>query len=97
MQTKKYVLLEEGYDKDVSEHQIELVLPMQAEVLHVGYQQGQGLCMWVLLNQDQPIEERRFFKIYDNDGIGFELTTHDYVGTACHGMIPEFWHVFELV
>ena len=62
--------------------------------MHVDYQVGGGLCLWVLCGIGQAGEPRTFM-VYQNEiEVGPE---EGYVGTASHGMLPESWHVFEIV
>ena len=69
----------------------ELMLPTEARVLSVGVQDERP-CMWVLVEAENLLEERRFVIV----GTGHPApkpTTSEHIGTFQQS--PFVWHLFE--
>ena len=64
-------------------------MPYGAHVLHVG-NQGGVLCLWVLVDPDQPERAREF--LICGTGHPVPSGTHPYLGSAI--VSPFVWHVF---
>lgn len=78
------------YEIPVSSN-VEVVMPRGAKVLKVDNQRGQ-ICLWALVNTDQPPEKRYLTVV----GTGREihlLSTLTYIDTVV--VEPFVWHVFE--
>jgi hypothetical protein len=84
----KYVLAHHG--------NLATQMPKGAKVLHVGVQY-QNLCLWALVDIEQPVE-RRWFSVYGTgEALGKQSNSQNYIGTAemMVGMTSTIWHVFE--
>ena len=69
----------------------EVLLPMHAQPLHVGYQRN-ALCVWVLVHPENPVV---LFDVHIA-GTGYpvpdEWNPQEYVGTVVGEVLV--WHVF---
>jgi len=68
-------------------------MPKDAEVLHV-HRQGDDVCLWALIDYDNPRELRRFITV----GTGHSMPDepHKYIGTTHFGEGALVLHVFEI-
>lgn len=88
------------YILPVQDEVIELEMPQEAKILHVGTQQEQ-VCLWALVESEQEKEIRRFrihgtgHPLANNAGTGYN-TFDTYVGTTMMLDGRLVWHVFEL-
>lgn len=77
-------------------HTDTIVLPSDAELLHVGTQNEQEPNLWALVDTDKKLEERKFV-IY---GTGHPIDSTDnltYVGTFMLHKTTYVFHLFEKI
>jgi hypothetical protein len=69
-------------------------IPDGAKILHVA-QQGDHLCMWALVDPEQP-KVKRYFSVY---GTGFDMPDDpgEFIGTALMNGGSLVFHIFEEV
>lgn len=71
---------------------IELLIPIGAEILHVGSQGAEGQ-MWVRVNPENPKVLRTFALV----GTGHDLPDHTKAYVGSFQTPPYVWHLFEIV
>ena len=79
----------------VTDDIFELLMPKNAELLHVGMTESMAeIWLWALVDPDADKEPRQF-KIY---GTGHPIRPNHgtYVGTAYESGKPLVWHLFEV-
>lgn len=81
------------YKFTISESQIAdevwIGMPQFAKVIHVAEQRGM-ICLWALVNREEPAEPRKFLIRGTGQEVEADLR---YVGTA--HVNPFVWHIFE--
>jgi hypothetical protein len=75
------------------EDRFEIELPQHAKVLTVHEQRGQPK-IWVMADQEQPKERRRFYLIGSDKEINFDPESCTYVGSFQAGGDVLVFHVF---
>jgi hypothetical protein len=78
--------------REVVDGVIVLRIPAGGKVVHVGYQQGDAPCVWVLLDPEVLPEERLFYWATTGEEVNEEWL---YVGTVMGA--SRVWHLFEVV
>lgn len=79
------------YELDRTDEQVVRV-PMVAEFLHVGCQDGVHPVVWALIDTDRPLEDRLLYIAGTGNPVP-EPWEGRYVGSAICG--PFVWHVFD--
>ena len=74
---------------------VELAMPKGARVLDV-HEQGRELCLWALVDDTRPLEQR-VFAIYGTGHPLAEQLVHKHVGTIHVTELALVWHVFEIL
>lgn len=70
----------------------EFVVPLDAELAHVGQQEQGYVTMWLVIDSEQPKQVARFQVV----GTGFPIPENwEHVGTVQEGAFV--WHLFEEV
>lgn len=67
-------------------------MPAGAQILHVGVQMEQIVCIWALVDENAPMEERSFAVVGTGHPVP-ENTAH--VGSVLMHGGAFVWHVFE--
>ena len=89
------------YPIDVQDGIIEVLMPKDAEVIHVGTQYD-IVCLWVIVDTERHGDETKRFRIHgtghplaNNTGTPYSIFD-TYLGTVqtCNGKFV--WHIFEV-
>lgn len=71
----------------------EIQMPLDAQVLTVQTQNGQGHFLWALVNPMNDLETRKFTIV--GTGNPFDSADTKYIGTFQD--VPFVWHLFEIM
>jgi len=81
------------YPLDITDLQA-IVMPAEADILHVGLDPAGTLCLWVMVNRDVTVTEaRQFAVIGTGNPIQYGDLNLNHLGSVVQG--PAVWHVFE--
>lgn len=76
---------------------ITISMPMDAQILHVGVDNKNQICMWALVETAVDYEERKFYCMgtgWNYDDIWYDADLTNYIGTAITEE-KEVYHIFE--
>lgn len=74
-----------------------VMMPVDAQILHVDWQEGTEACVWALVDDESPAREKRWFRI---SGTGHPLPDFApwwrFVGTFLMRPLGLVFHVWDL-